>query len=191
MISALSSLATSFGLGIGAGVNAYATFLVFGLLSRFYPALFHGELPVFFAQTPVLIVLGLLYAIEFFADKIPTIDHVWDVIHTFIRPLAGALLAVATASGNMPKGLVVFAAIVGGSAALTSHIAKASLRATSTLTTAGVANPMLSVIEDIFAVVGSVIAIWLPFVFIALLIVLIVPAVLLLQRRFRSRRVVQ
>lgn len=191
MIPALSSLATAFGLGIGAGVNAYATFLVFGLLSRLYPGLFHGDMPAFFAQTPVLIVLGVLYTIEFFADKIPAIDHTWDAIHTFIRPLAGALLAVASTSGDLPKGLVVFAAILSGGAALTSHVAKASLRATSTLTTAGTANPILSVIEDIFAVLGSIIAIWLPFVFVALLILFVVPAVLLLRRHLRSRRAAQ
>lgn len=191
MIATLSSLATSLGLGVGAGVNAYATFLVFGLLSRFYPGLFHGDLASFFAQTPVLIVMGVLYSIEFVADKIPTIDHAWDVIHTFIRPLAGVVLAIATTSGDLPKGMVVFAAILSGGAALTSHAAKASLRATSTVATGGVANPVLSVIEDIFAVVGSIIAIWLPFVFIALLLVVFVPAVLILLRRVRARRPAQ
>ena len=85
----ISSLLTSVGLGMGAGINAYATLLVFGLLARWQPMWFNDDLAHFFASTPVLIVVGVLYVIEFVADKIPTVDHVWDVIHTFIRPAAG------------------------------------------------------------------------------------------------------
>ena len=86
----LTSLLTSAGLGLGAGINAYATLLVFGLLARWQPAMFHDDMARFFATTPVLVVVGILYLIEFLADKVPTVDHVWDVIHTLIRPAAGA-----------------------------------------------------------------------------------------------------
>src|SRR5205085_2065534 len=81
------------GLGVGAGVNAYATLLVFGLLARWHPSMFHDDLAKFFASTPVLVVIGALYLVEFVADKVPTIDHIWDVIHTFIRPVAGGVVA--------------------------------------------------------------------------------------------------
>jgi len=89
----ISLLLTSAGLGLGAGINAYATLLVFGLVARWQPGLFHDDLARFFASTPVLIVVVVLYLVEFAADKVPTVDHVWDVIHTLIRPVAGALVA--------------------------------------------------------------------------------------------------
>lgn len=170
MSEMVNALLTSAGLGIGAGINAYATLLVFGAMSRWRPGMFHGELADFFASTPVLITVGVLYAIEFIADKIPAIDHVWDAVHTFIRPVAGALVAWGAASHSVPKGALILATIIGGGAALTSHAAKATVRAASTVTTAGTANPVLSVIEDLFAFVNAVIAVlfpWLVLLFIA------------------------
>ena len=173
----ISSLLTSAGLGIGAGINAYATLLVFGLLARWQPSLFHDELARFFASTPVLIVIGVLYLIEFVADKIPTIDHIWDVIHTVIRPLAGALVAFAAVSNQIPRGAVIIATILAGSAALGAHATKATLRGASTLSTGGIANPILSLIEDVFAFASALIAIllpWLVLVVLALFTLLIV-----------------
>ncbi|HEY0591555.1 MAG TPA: DUF4126 domain-containing protein [Thermoanaerobaculia bacterium] len=176
MIETIGSILTAVGLGVGAGVNAYATFLVFGLLARVYPAMFHGEAAEFFASTPVLIVVGVMYAIEFFADKVPALDHAWDAVHTFIRPLAGALVAFASASPDMPEGLAIVAAVLGGGAALGSHAVKASVRLGSTATTGGAANPILSLVEDVFAIGQSLLAIFLPFVFlvVALLFVFFV-----------------
>jgi multisubunit Na+/H+ antiporter MnhB subunit len=81
----IASLLTSAGLGLGAGINAYATLLVFGLLARWQPNMFHDEMARFFASTPVLIVVGVLYLIEFLADKVPTVDHVWGH-HPHIHP---------------------------------------------------------------------------------------------------------
>ncbi|HEU5163158.1 MAG TPA: DUF4126 domain-containing protein [Thermoanaerobaculia bacterium] len=176
MIEMLGSVLTAVGLGVGAGVNAYATFLVFGLLARFYPAMFHGDAAAFFASTPVLIVVGVLYGIEFFADKFPVVDHAWDAIHTFVRPLAGAVVAFASASPELPPGIAILATVLGGGAALSSHAVKATVRAGSTATTGGAANPILSLVEDVFAVGQSLLAIFLPFVFlvVALLFVLFI-----------------
>jgi hypothetical protein len=153
---------TAVGLGIGAGVNAYATLLVFGLLSRWKPSLFEGELAQFFSSTPVLITVGVLYVIEFLADKFPAVDHAWDAVHTFIRPAAGALVGWAAASHEMPQGWVILASALAGGAALTTHTAKATLRIASTATTAGTANPVISIVEDIFAFVNAILAILLP-----------------------------
>lgn len=178
----LASLLTSVGLGAGAGVNSYATLLVFGLLSRWRPGMFPGELAGFFARTPVLIVVGVLYTIEFVADKVPAVDHVWDVIHTFIRPLAGALVAWAAAAPGVPRGVVILAAVLGGVAALTTHGAKASLRVASTATTAGTANPILSLVEDLFAFLNAFVAIFLPWLAL-LALVLVVLAVWRFRRR--------
>jgi hypothetical protein len=183
----VTSLLTSAGLGLGAGINAYATLLVFGLVSRWQPAIFHDELARFFAATPVLIVLAVLYLVEFVADKIPTVDHAWDVIHTIIRPLAGALVAWAAVSDRIPHGAVILASVIAGTAALGSHLTKASVRGASTLSTAGLGNPILSLIEDAFAFVNAVIAIFLPWLVIITLIGMPMIFIFVYQR-LRSRR---
>jgi hypothetical protein len=178
----ISSFLTAAGLGIGAGINAYATLLVFGLLGRWQPTLFHDDLARFFASTPVLIVVGVLYAIEFVADKIPTIDHMWDVIHTFIRPAAGALVAWAAVSNQIPHGAVIIASILAGGAALGAHATKASVRGASTATTLGMANPILSLIEDVMAFASALIAILLPW-----LVLVVIAAVILFFIRLYGR----
>lgn len=182
----MSSLFTAIGLGLGAGVNAYATLLVFGLVSRMRPHMFPSEMASFFSSTPVLIGLGVLYAIEFLADKVPAIDHVWDAIHTFVRPAAGALVGWAATSQEVPKGLVIVASVLAGGAALTTHTAKATLRAASTATTAGIANPILSMIEDVFAIVNAIIAVFLPWI-VALVAIIVTIFFLRLSSRYRKR----
>ena len=181
----MSTLLTAIGLGLGAGVNAYATLLVFGLLTRWRPTLFEGDLATFFSSTPVLIGLGVLYAIEFVADKVPAVDHVWDAIHTFVRPAAGALVGWAASSNQLPQGAVVLATVVAGGAALSTHAAKASLRLASTTTTAGAVNPIISLVEDFFAIGTSIIAVILPWLVAAIVVVLVVVFFLLI-RRFRK-----
>jgi hypothetical protein len=172
----ISSLLTSAGLGLGAGINAYATLLVFGLIARWQPWLFHDELAHFFASTPVLIAVGVLYLIEFVADKVPAVDHIWDIIHTFIRPVAGALVGWAAVSNSMPRGAVILASILAGSAALGAHATKATVRAASTTMTFGLGNPILSVLEDIFAFITAPLAIFLPWVVLALAVVIVLVA---------------
>jgi hypothetical protein len=180
----ISSLLTSAGLGIGAGINAYATLLVFGFLARWQPGLFNDDLARFFASTPVLIVVGALYLIEFVADKIPTVDHIWDVVHTIIRPAAGAFVAYAAVSNHIPHGAVILATILAGSAALGAHATKATLRGASTVTTFGLGNPILSLIEDVFAFASAIVAILLPWlVLVVIAIVAIFFTKLLLRRR--------
>ncbi len=183
----IASLLTSAGLGLGAGINAYATLLVFGLVSRWQPAIFHDELARFFATTPVLIVVAVLYLVEFIADKIPTVDHVWDVIHTIIRPAAGALVAWAAVSDRIPHGAVILAAVIAGGAALGSHATKATLRGASTLTTGGLGNPVLSLLEDGFAFVNAIIAIFLPWLVIVILIAVSMFFIVLYRRVRRAR----
>lgn len=178
----IASLLTSAGLGLGAGINAYATLLVFGLVSRWQPAIFHDELARFFATTPVLIVLSILFLVEFVADKVPTVDHVWDVIHTVIRPLAGALVAWAAVSDRIPHGAVILAAVIAGGAALGSHATKATLRGASTLMTGGLGNPVLSLLEDAFAFANALIAIFLPWLVIVTIVVISMLFIVLYRR---------
>lgn len=181
----MSTLLTAVGLGLGAGVNAYATLLVFGLLSRWKPTLFEGELAAFFSSTPVLATVAVLYLVEFIADKIPAVDHVWDAIHTFVRPAAGALVGWAATFDQLPQGAVVLATVVAGGAALTTHAAKASVRVASTTTTAGAVSPILSIAEDFFAIGTSLVAILLPWI-VAVIVVVLFVFFLLLYRRYRK-----
>ena len=183
----LASLLTSAGLGLGAGINAYATLLVFGLLARWQPAMFHDDMARFFATTPVLIVVGVLYLIEFLADKVPAVDHVWDLIHTLIRPAAGALVAWAAVSDRIPHGAVIVASVIAGGAALGSHATKATLRGASTLLTGGLGNPFLSLLEDGFAFVNAVVVIVLPWVVIPMLFVMTMLFVTAYRRLRRVR----
>ena len=181
----ISSILTAAGLGIGAGINAYATLLVFGFLARWQPGLFHDDLAHFFARTPVLIVVGCLYAIEFVADKIPAIDHIWDLIHTFIRPAAGALVAWAAVSDRIPHGAVIVASVIAGGMALGAHVSKASVRGASTLTTAGLANPILSLFEDVFAFAAAIVAVLMPWL---VLVVMLAVTVFFVTMYRRLRR---
>ena len=179
----ISSFLTSLGLGVGAGINAYATLLVFGLLARWQPAMFNDDLARFFASTPVLCVVGGLYLIEFVADKIPTVDHIWDLLHTVIRPAAGAFVAYAAVSKEIPHGAVILATILAGSAALGAHATKATIRGVSTVTTGGLGNPLLSVIEDVLAFVSAIAAILLPWLVLVVLVVVALFFARVLQRR--------
>ncbi|HSP35950.1 MAG TPA: DUF4126 domain-containing protein [Thermoanaerobaculia bacterium] len=183
----MTNFFTAVGLGLGAGVNAYATLLVFGLLARWKPGMFPSDLANFFASTPVLIVVGVLYAVEFLADKVPAIDHAWDVIHTFIRPAAGALVGWAATSHDFPKGVVVIASIVAGGAALTTHTAKASLRMASTATTGGLGNPVLSILEDVFAFANAILAILLPWI-VVVMVVFMAITFIAVSNRYRKRK---
>ena len=184
MNSLFASLLTSAGLGAGAGLNAYATMLVFGLLARLRPETFTGELARFFASTPVLTIVGLLYIIEFVADKIPAIDHVWDLVHTLIRPAAGAVVAWAAVSkGGLPHGAVIMASVIAGTTALGAHAAKATTRAASTLMTGGLGNPVLSLIEDVLAFAGALAAILLPLLVLVVLLLMVLFFVVLARRK--------
>jgi len=182
---------TLFTVSFASGLNIYATILALGLLGRFHIVQLPGQLDVL-TSTPVLAGALLLYAIEFVADKIPYVDNVWDVIHSVIRPIGGAVLAYS-AFGNLDRQWQVLAALVGGSVALTSHAAKASTRAAANLSPEPFSNWALSFGEDVMAVALVWLAALFPWIALALVIVLIALAIVIvikfsrLVRRLRSR----
>src|SRR5437868_5835406 len=179
----ITSLLTSAGLGIGAGINVYATLLVFGLLARRQPGIFRDEFAPIFSSPPVLIVVGILYCLEFVADKVPAVDHLWDIIHTFIRPAAGAVVVWAAVSkGGIPHGAVIVASVLAGTTALGAHAAKATTRIASTMATGGMGNPLLSLAEDVLAFLGALVALLLPLMVIVVF-ALVVLFFLWLRRR--------
>ena len=134
------------GISFAAGLNSYATILALGVLGRLGVLDLPAGLKML-ASTPVIAVAALLYMVEFFADKVPLIDTVWDSIHTFVRPAAGALLSYSVV-GNVDPQWQVIAALAGGGLALTSHTAKATTRAAVNLSPEPFSNWILSFSED-------------------------------------------
>src|SRR5580692_9454768 len=123
----LQTLSLVLGAGFSSGLNLYATVATLGLLQRFGIIHLPASLQVL-SHPWVLGIAGALYVIEFFADKIPYVDTVWDAVHTLIRPPAAAILAYASA-GAAPPEWRWGAALLAGGVALTSHGTKASTRA--------------------------------------------------------------
>jgi hypothetical protein len=147
-------LITTFGRTVGfsfaAGVNLYATVAMLGLAARFGWV----DLPEqyqLFNNDYIIAIAIVMYLVEFFADKIPYVDTVWDVIHTAIRPVGGALIAVATL-GNASPGLQGVVALLGGTVAASSHLTKTSTRAVANASPEPFSNWLLSLGEDIFVV---------------------------------------
>ena len=112
----LSTLGFAMGSAWLSGINLYATVLTLGLLQRFHLANLPGDLG-YLAHTWILILSGALFAVQFIADKIPAVDSAWDMIHTFIRIPAGAILAAA-AFAHLDPGVRLVALLVGGGIAL-------------------------------------------------------------------------
>jgi len=183
----LSSIIAGFGLSAPAGLNAWIPLLASGLAHRFQ--LFNFKLNAPFdmlADTWVLVALGILLFIEIFADKIPAIDTVNDMIHTVIRPAAGGIL-FAGHSGVVGSIDPTVAFILGLAAAGSVHAVKATSRPIITATTGGIGNPIVSMLEDIVAVTATVLAIVAPVVA-AVMMALILLVAFYVVWRWRSRR---
>ncbi len=147
----MDALPLAFSSGWASGVNAYLVVLVLGLTDRFGDV---GEIPDVLGRWDVLTVAGLLYAMEFVADKIPYIDSTWDVVSTVIRPTAGAVIGVLLAgeAGSLEQAVL---GVVGGGTALLSHLVKAGSRLAINASPEPVTNIAASLTEDL-AVLGVV-----------------------------------
>ncbi len=137
-------------LAFAAGLNLYATIAVLGLCSHFGLVTLPEQFRAF--DNPIVIGGALtLYAIEFVADKIPWLDSLWDAMHTAIRPIGSAVVAV-TAIGDASPAMSTAAAVLGGSIAMTTHLAKAGTRAAVNASPEPFSNWILSFGEDILAI---------------------------------------
>jgi hypothetical protein len=165
----LPTLSLALGSAWTSGINLYATVTVLGLLQKFGATHLPGGLDVL-DNWWIIGVAGFLYAIEFFADKIPYVDSVWDVVHTFIRVPAGAVVAYA-ATNQMDSSVGVIATLLGGGLAFSSHGTKAALRAGANLSPEPVSNWVLSITEDIIAFIGTFMAVFAPVLIAIVLIV--------------------
>jgi hypothetical protein len=179
----ISTLAIGMGASWVAGINLYATVATLGLLSRFAGLKLPGELEVM-TNWWVIGVALFLFVIEFVADKIQFVDSAWDVVHTFIRIPAGAVLA-ATAFGDFDRSVQVIAFLLGGGLALSSHGTKAATRALINTSPEPVSNIVVSLCEDVLAVVTIVLAMVWPVVVFFVIAVGLVFSLWLLPRVVR------
>lgn len=175
MLEILTTLGRTLGFSFAAGINLYATVAILGLASRYGWV----ELPSQFAVFDNDAVIGVaiaLYVVEFVADKIPWVDSAWDAAHTIIRPIGGALIAVATLGDASPvvEGLI---ALLGGTLAAGTHFSKAGTRAAVNTSPEPFSNWILSLLEDVFVIGLAALALKYP---VAAALVVIVGVVLML-----------
>ena len=156
----LSTLSLALGTAWTSGINLYATVSVLGLLQRLGGVKLPGGLDVL-DNWWIIGIAGGLYIVEFFADKVPYVDSVWDVVHTFIRVPAGAVVAYGAVS-DMDPAIVIPATLIGGGFAFASHGTKAAARMGANLSPEPVSNWVLSIVEDIIAFVGVFLAVFAP-----------------------------
>lgn len=147
-----TTLALTMGLAWASGINLYATLFTLGYLANTGNLALPPDLQI--VATPVVMgAAGIMYLIEFFADKTPGVDTGWDAIHTFIRIPAGAMLA-AGAVGDLNPAVELAAAIVGGGLAAGSHATKAGSRVLINTSPEPFSNWIASVSEDVIAITG-------------------------------------
>ena len=185
---------TGTGLAASAGLNAYIPLLTMGLLARYTEAIELPSSSAWLSNGWTLSILGMLLAIEMVADKVPVVDHVNDVVQTVFRPTAGGL---AFGAGSTSETVTVsdpgaffgshqWVPIAAGVViALCVHGVKAASRPVVNATTAGVGAPVASTAEDIGSVLMSVLAIVLPVLVLAGLVLLALGAFWVLRRRRR------
>lgn len=178
------------GLALGSawtsGINLYATVAVLGLLQHYKFARLPGGLHVLDNWLIIGVALAL-YAVEFFADKIPYVDTIWDAVHTFIRVPAGAVIAFAATSDVSPAVQVV-ALLLGGGLALSTHGTKATVRAAANVSPEPFTNWALSVVEDLIAVGAVVLSVIHPLVILFVVAAFAVVFVWLLPKVLRRIR---
>ena len=183
-LASLAALAA--GLGWASGLRLYALVFVLGALARFAGVQLPGGLGML-AHPLVLGVSGLLLLVEFFADKLPWLDSIWDAVHTFIRIPAGAALAAAV-MGDQGGALQLAMGLLGRTLAAGTHLAKAGARAAINTSPEPVSNVVASLGEDVLFAGGVWTLIHQPLLFLAALAVFCVLAFLLIVMLWRFVR---
>jgi hypothetical protein len=186
-MNAVQTLSSVLGLAFASGVNIYLTTFALGLGIRFHWINGLPDALSMLANPLILVVSGLLFAIEFLADKIPGVSVIWDGFQTFVRPAGGAALAFLSAM-NMDREWQVLALLVGGVVALSSHSTKSSYRLMLHASPEPVSNILFSFAED-FGVVGLVVLIYShPLIALCVLLVLIAGTLMVLPVMLRVTR---
>lgn len=159
------------GSGWASGLNLYLATLMLGIAGRAGWA----DLPDVLSRTDVMIVAGVLFVVEFFADKVPFLDNFWDTLHTFIRPIGAAAIGAVIAGESGSVGAAV-GGILSGVLALDAHSAKASTRVMVNTSPEPVSNVAVSLFEDVSVAALVALAVTYPLVAIIVVAVLVVAA---------------
>ena len=181
-------ISLTMGVGWASGINLYAALLVLGIGGATNNIVLPEQLQVL--QDPMVIgAAGLMYAVEFFADKVPGVDTSWDALHTFIRIPAGALLA-AGAVGDVTPVMAITAGIMGGGMATVTHATKSGTRLAANTSPEPFSNWSLSITEDIAVFAGLWAALNHPLTFVGLMVLFLVLAIWLLPKLWRLIRAI-
>ncbi len=180
----VNTISMSMGVAWASGINLYATLLTLGIMASTGNMTLPPDLQVL-ASPLVIGAAGLMFIIEFVADKMPGVDTGWDSIHTFIRIPAGAMLAAASI-GEVSTAVTISAALVGGTLAAGSHATKAGSRVLINTSPEPFTNWFASIGEDVAVIVGVWAALTHPLIFLTFLILFIVLAIWFLPRLWRG-----
>jgi hypothetical protein len=171
----LTGILAGLGLAAAAGLNAWLILLLFNGLYLLMPLEFPGPTAPWLGSHGVLTAALILFLLEFVADKIPIVDHLWNLAQTLLRPVVGALVLLSCVPETTPLGRLGFA-LAGAAATLATHLAKSTTRLTSTAATRGFAQIALSLAEDVVAVALAGLMFFVPWftiVFLAALLLLL------------------
>lgn len=180
----ISIIALTFGASWASGINLYATILTLGLMNNSGYIILPEELQIL-SSPIVLVAAGVMYFFEFFADKIPGIDNMWDSVHSFIRIPFGAYLAYG-AVADQQAAVAVAAAIIGGGISAVSHTAKSGTRLVANTSPEPFSNWFLSVGEDITVILGIWAAVKNPILFLILFVLFIIFMIWFLPKVWRG-----
>lgn len=171
----LAFLGRTLGFSFAAGINLYATVALIGLASRFGWVAMPPEYAIFDSDWVIGTAI-VMYVVEFVADKVPWVDTLWDSVHTFIRPIGGALVAVAGLGEASPatQGMI---ALLGGVVAAGSHVTKAGTRVAANTSPEPLSNWLLSLFEDAVVVALAALAVKYPLAALAITVLLIIAIV--------------
>lgn len=183
--SLILAVLLGFGLSASTGLNTFLPLLLLGAAVRFGIAGIElNDKFAWLTSDTALIVLVIACIVELVADKIPAVDHFLDGAGTFIRPLAGLVAMASVLTGVDPMVAAIVGLILGAPTSFGFHSLKAGTRVASSATTFGCANPLLSLVEDLLALMLSVAAIFAP-IFVPILIALFVFVLWKIVKRFR------
>ena len=178
----VSQLAMGLSLAACAGLRAFLPLFAVGLAGRmdWIPLISHFE---WLESTPSLIVFGVAVAAELLADKVPWFDNLLDIFQTFVKPIAGVMAVAAVLHELTPLQGAVLALVLGGGVAGAVHLGKAKVRLLSTVSTGGLANPAVSVVEEGGAWSLALAALLVPIITAAILILLLVAVFWFVRQR--------
>jgi Domain of unknown function (DUF4126) len=180
----LQSIALAAGLGWASGIRLYAVLFIVGLVDKMGWASLPQSMHVL-SHPLVMGATGFMLFVEFFADKIPGLDTIWDAVHTFIRIPAGAALAASMAGADSTV-MTLVAGILGGAMATGSHVTKAGSRALINTSPEPVSNWTASLTEDVLVVGGLWAMFTNPVIFLIALGIFIILAIWLLPKLWRA-----